>query len=348
MRPLASAALSVVLWSVAAHGADPARDAEGRKAFGAGVILLQDPDGAKYDEAFVQFKRSYELLGSWKVLGNLGLCALKLERDGEAIDAYEKYLAQGKDIDAQERAQVERDLSALRIQAVKVHFDLPGADVTLVDERDARGTKIVNKYQAPAKSIDLRMHPGDHHLVARSSTGEATWDVSFVPGSTVSHKFEIGGAKPPAAAPPVASPAAATPAAPTQPVPPASPAVDVGAEASTGGGRSRAPGLIVGGVGVAGLAVGSVFGLKAISEKGQRDDICHGGSVCPQEALDHDASARSAGLISTIGFGAGLVGVGVGAYLFFTAKPSEAKTGSVWISPRVDVGRAALEVGGAW
>ena len=43
---------------------------EGRKAFSAGVILLQDPDGAKYDEALVQFKRAYELVGSWKVLGN--------------------------------------------------------------------------------------------------------------------------------------------------------------------------------------------------------------------------------------------------------------------------------------
>src|SRR6476646_5802305 len=109
MRPLACTALSVLVFSVAAHAADPARDAEGRKAFSAGVILLQDPDGAKYDEALVQFRRAYELVGSWKVLGNLGLCALKLERDGEAIDAYEKYLASGgKDIDAQERAQVER------------------------------------------------------------------------------------------------------------------------------------------------------------------------------------------------------------------------------------------------
>ena len=333
MRPLASTALSVLLWSLAAHAGDPARDAEGKKAFSAGVILLQDPDGAKYDEALVQFKRAYELVGSWKVLGNLGLCALKLERDGEAIDAYEKYLAGGgKDIDAEQRAQVERDLAALKIQAVKVHLEFTASDVTLVDEREARGTKIVNKYQSAAKSIDLRIHPGDHHLVARSAAGEATWDVSLTPGSSMSHKFEFG-------------PAAAV-GAPKGTVAPPGAAVEVGAETS-GGGGGRTAAFVVGGLGVAGLAVGSIFGLQAMSEKSKRDEVCHG-SVCPQAGLDHDASARSAGLISTVAFGAGLVGVGVGAYLFFTAKEPERKTGGVWVSPRVDVGRAQIEVGGAW
>jgi hypothetical protein len=338
MRLLRGTAFAILLCSAAAHAGDPAKDAEGRKAFSAGVALLQDPDGAKYDEAIVLFRKAYDLVGSWKVLGNLGLCALKLERDGEAIDAYEKYLASGgRDIDADERKQVERDLAILKTQAVRVHLELPASDVAIVDERDANGKKIVNKYAAPAKTLDLRMHPGDHHMVVRAAAGEATWDQSLTPGSSASHKFELGAA-------PAVGVAKETPAPGPTPTPP--PAVEVGTATGSGGG-GKTTGLIVGGLGVAGLAVGSIFGLKAISEKNQRDEVCHG-SVCPQAGLDHDAAARSAGLISTIGFGAGLVGVGVGAYLFFTAKEPERKTGSVWVSPRVDVGRAQVEVGGAW
>ena len=109
---------------------------EGKRAFAAGVILLQDPDGAKYEEAIVQFHRAYELVGSWKILGNVGLCALKLERDGDAIEAYEKYLEGGKaEIAPDEKTQVERDLIAVRAQVVRATLVLPAGGGSIVDER---------------------------------------------------------------------------------------------------------------------------------------------------------------------------------------------------------------------
>src|SRR6266542_892737 len=85
---------------------DAAPNEEAKRAFSAGVLLLKDPDGAKYEDALTQFNKAYSLSGSWKVLGNIGLCSLTLERDGETITAYEKYLAQGgKEIDADEHVQ---------------------------------------------------------------------------------------------------------------------------------------------------------------------------------------------------------------------------------------------------
>ena len=176
LRPACAPAIlaaAVGLVSVHARAGDPAKETEGRKAFNAGVILLQDPDGAKYDEAIVHFRRAYALVGSWKVLGNLGLCALKLERDGEAIEAYEKYLASGRDaIDSQERAQVQKDLHALRTQAVNLHLEFSSAGAIVTDVRDARGTKIVNKYETTGRVLDLKVHPGDHHVTARASDGQ--------------------------------------------------------------------------------------------------------------------------------------------------------------------------------
>jgi len=57
--------------------------------------LPHDPDGARYEEAYREFKDCVRRFPSWKILGNLGITSMKLERDGEAVDAFEKYLAGG-------------------------------------------------------------------------------------------------------------------------------------------------------------------------------------------------------------------------------------------------------------
>src|SRR5262249_31581109 len=134
-----------------------------------------------------------DLTGNWKVLGNLGLCSLKLERDGEAAEAYEKYLASGgKEIDAAERTQVERDLAALKAQLVHVHVELPEATGTILDQRErSRGDTTGNDSRVTAVSMDLGLHPGHHVLKARLSRGEAKWEVDLEPGGNVSHRFEL-------------------------------------------------------------------------------------------------------------------------------------------------------------
>src|SRR5258706_16405608 len=58
---------------------------EAREQFNVGVSLLQDPDGANYEEAFKAFLRAYTATPSWKILGNLGLSALKIERFVDGI-----------------------------------------------------------------------------------------------------------------------------------------------------------------------------------------------------------------------------------------------------------------------
>src|SRR6188768_1489126 len=89
-----------------------------RELFGTGVTLLQDPDGARYEEAYQQFKAAYAESPSWKILGNLGFTAMKLERDGEAIQAFQAYLEQGsKELTKAERAQFQSDLDTLSATA---------------------------------------------------------------------------------------------------------------------------------------------------------------------------------------------------------------------------------------
>src|SRR4051812_18719060 len=112
--PLLRARIPFVLFAVVcltelgapriAHGAPPTDEAqvqitpEARARFSAGVNLLKDPEAPRYEEAYREFKAAYAASPSYKILGNLGLCAMKLERDEEAIDAYERYLKEGKDL----------------------------------------------------------------------------------------------------------------------------------------------------------------------------------------------------------------------------------------------------------
>src|SRR3954467_10251265 len=108
----ASLGLALLAATASAWADVPISD-DARAHFTAGVSFLQDPDGARYEEAYREFKTAYAASPSWKILGNLGIAACKLERDGEAIDAFTKSLAEGgSQIDGEERAQFERDLQA--------------------------------------------------------------------------------------------------------------------------------------------------------------------------------------------------------------------------------------------
>jgi hypothetical protein len=116
--------------------------------------------------------------------------------------------------------------------------------------------------------------------------------------------------------------------APAPPVPgPMEPAL-----ASTGGGMGaqKILGLTAGGVAVAGIAVGSVFGLLALSEKNQQASACSVPCSAARhaQALSDHSSGMTDGTISTVGFIAGgalLVG---GAFLFFTARSSSRQSGT--------------------
>src|ERR1041385_1727713 len=96
MRPIARKSPLVVLMvlgllSVPQRARADDADAA-RQQFRAGIAYLEDTEGARSEEAYAAFKKAYELSKSPKVLGNIGLCAMKLERDGEAIAAYQSSL----------------------------------------------------------------------------------------------------------------------------------------------------------------------------------------------------------------------------------------------------------------
>src|ERR1041384_1226056 len=162
--------LGMALFSVTAlAAAEVPISEEARTHFSAGVSFLQDPDGARYEEAYREFKAAYAASPSWKILGNLGIAAFKLERDGEAIDAFEKYLSEGgAQVEAEERAQFERDLQTLQSAVTKLTLQSEPPGATIVDERiPASGPAIQNRYGALTQPTELGLRPGHHRITAK-------------------------------------------------------------------------------------------------------------------------------------------------------------------------------------
>ncbi|HEX4336971.1 MAG TPA: hypothetical protein VH062_13730 [Polyangiaceae bacterium] len=191
-----STALTLALLAQSAYADDVPVSDSARTHFKTGVAYMQDPDGARYEEAYHEFKAAYADSPSWKILGNLGITSMKLERDGEAIDAYEKYIAQGgSQIDASEKAQVERDLLTTKAGVVSVSVKVtPAAGVTLTDERQPlAGRPVTNRYDVGQDgTLQVGIRRGRHKVTA-SIDGylDQVWEFDAEPGKAQTHEFVL-------------------------------------------------------------------------------------------------------------------------------------------------------------
>lgn len=329
-----------------ALAADVVINDEARAHFTAGVNLLQDPDGARYEEAYREFKAAYAASPSWKILGNLGISAMKLERDGEAIESYKKYLAEGgKQVEADERAQFQRDLSTLEAGVVRLTLESDPPGATVEDERfPASGNAIRNSYSlnGPAQ---IGVRAGRHRFTAKlAGRTDAVWDVELSPKQQQSYTFKL--VEPTAAAPAAAAPAAAQPPG----------GMAVSSDSVKGMSGMRIGSYVAIGVGVVGIGVGTVFGLKARSKFKQANDIttreCPGSGACELEPSVNDQWAQlgkdgdSAKTLSLVGFIVGGVGVATGVTLFVLSGSKKEQPAAAKVEPYLGLG--ALGVRGSF
>ena len=312
---------------------------EARAHFSAGVSFLQDPDGARYDDAYREFKAAYAASPSWKILGNLGIAAMKLERDGEAIEAFSKYLSEGgKEIDREERAQFERDSRTLQagLVSVTLSFDPPAA--LLTDERvSVSGSPVVNRYGPVAASQTLGLRAGHHRLsVMLEGYEPAVWEFDATPRQQLSHAFTLN-----RLAPQVAPPLAAQQPAPTAPNVPAN------GHDSGGGNGLRIASYAALGVGAVGVGLGTVFALSAKSKYEEANDFC---PTFPCNLTRVDAARRSdlgdeadsAKTLSIVGFVVGGVGVASGVTLFVLSGKKGGVSEGATLSPFIAPGSAGV------
>jgi hypothetical protein len=245
---------------------------EARRYFKNGVELITG-NSPNYQDAYYQFQLAYrESAQSWKVLGNLGLCALKLERDQEAVDYYERYLDKGgSDIAVEERNAIEQDLLLLKGNLATVRINSPVKDLKVIDQR-AGSAVPAQAYVLAGGTLQLSLRAGNHSISASSGGKRLVWDVVLEPQAEATYVFDFDAETKPAAAATLASGAA-----------PGS------ADKAPGGSSGmRVAGYAALGLGAVGLGLGGYFLWQSSDYATQADDRF----ACNRTALGCDAAAR--------------------------------------------------------
>lgn len=268
--------------------------------FDDGVKLLA---AGKLDEACPKLAESLRLDTG---IGTMLYLAECYERSGKIASAWAQFReaqasAAAKEGDARGKIAKERaDRLEPRLSKLAVIVP-PAADIQgLTITRD--GTLIGKPIWGTETPID----PGAH-VIRVSAPGYEPRDLTLeIKGDAAHEKLEIP-----------ALTALPTPVAPVTPVTIAAP-IDRGA-------TQRAIGITLAAVGVVGVGVATVFGVRAMGTLSNSDDRCDP-QTCDDIGLDLRDDARSQANISTALFIAGGVFLGTGLALWLTAPRASSPT----------------------
>ncbi len=285
---------------------------DARRYFQNGVDLITAKE-PNYQDAFYQFQLAYQESGnSWKVLGNLGLCALKLERDQDAVAYYEEYLNRGgAEIASEERRAIEQDLLLLKGNLATVVLTSKYPEVKLSDRR-AGSSAPPQPYKMVDGRIELRLRAGGHTITARAGDRQLVWEVVLEPKSVTEHELDFD----------ASSGSAAQGAASTT-----TPGTAYAADAR--GTDLRLPGYILLGAGGVGLALGGFFAWQRSDYDKQAEDAyaCNDTGSCTDDDIaavrDLEDSTGSAGVRAIIATSVGGAALVTGTVLLLLSSHDE-------------------------
>jgi len=139
---LALTAIGLALLASAAAAAQASDEEQARALFKQGV---QQFDDNQYEQALAAFQQADRLNPSWKIAYNIGQCQAALKRYGLAIEAFERYLAEGGDeIPEDRRTKVIDELSQFRKMVGGVMVKGRDDVVVVIDDIE-RGTTPMNQ-----------------------------------------------------------------------------------------------------------------------------------------------------------------------------------------------------------
>jgi hypothetical protein len=282
---------------------------EGRKALTAGNLAVACP----------LFEKSLLLDKAAGTALNLGDCEERAGRLADAVVHYKlalQIMAPNDD---------RRAITTQRVAAAEPR--VPRLTVRLSANAPPKTRVLRNGVEVDRSLLGApqQVNPGSYSILV-DSEGRTTrkYDTVLLEGQAVDLEVEPGPA--PGEAPAVA-PAPAPAAAPT-----AAPAPATADTKPPKPKQQLRPTTIAAfAVGGAGLVVGAVTGIMALSAAGTVHDHCPGGVCASQDDYDAAGRARTLGLVSTLAFGAGLIATGVGVW-DLTRKP-QVRAGAV-VGPR--------------
>lgn len=298
-RPLLSAAsLSAVL--LASGPAFAGDSAAAEALFNEARALVAQGD---YEHACPKLEESQKLDAGMGTLFNLGDCYEHVGKTASAWAAFREVAAGAKAAGQQARENDARArAAALEPKLVTLVVEVSPASSNLSNLVVKRDTVEVGRAQWGSS---IPIDPGKHVIVA-SADGKEPWQTEVNIVETVRSTKVVVPALKNAAAQPVAAGGGAAPA-------------------STGS-TQRTLGIIIGGAGIVGLGVGTVFGLRSMSKHDDDLKYCDPNSSCDATGVNLRNEARDAGNISTVAFIAGGVLFAGGVALYLTAPRSSSST----------------------
>ena len=266
---------------------------------------------------------------------NLALCHEKEGRTATAWTEFTEALGIARKDDRPQRAEIaQQHIEALEPTLSRLTVQVPPASDLADLEIKRDGTAIRRAAWGTAMPID----PGDH-VIEAFALGKIPWKHTVTVGGKAESKtiaVPVLDNAPVAPAPTSAASAHQTPLTYVEVKKPVSPAA-----------------WVAYGMGAAGLGVGTYFGVQAMSDKGTADDNCPQ-DRCNASGISANSDAIKAANLATVGFGVGILGVGLGTFLLLsrgtTSVPSTT-VGSPWFQPRnvaIDIVGDRLTVRGAW
>jgi hypothetical protein len=219
---------------------------------------------------------------------------------------------------------VTADLRTMQAQKVTLQVHLNGASsAQLRDERRRPSGNVLANTYAVSESTKLVIAPGDHVFTASAAGKQQTWSIKLEPASEVAHTFDL-------------SPGAAVSTGKARPNERSAP--------------SRVPAYLAGGVTVLLAGGTAVTGMMMLDKRSHFQAINGQPGRDRAELEDARDAASQLGLISSVLFGATLVGAGVTTWLFVSppgGTATERPRSALWIAPWTDGRRAGFVAEGA-
>lgn len=301
--------------------------------FDEALELMKDK---RYAEACPKLEESQRIDAGIGTLLYLAECYEKTGRTASAWATFREAASAASAAGQADRARqgksradrLEEQLSKLTIMVAPENKTLSGFQVTRAGET----------VQPPLYDTAVPVDPGQMTIEASAPGYEPFTKTVTVPANGGRGLIQIPplapqpGTATAAAAPPPTTPGATQPAQNTTSQS-TSPGADLTADAGTGdGATSRTVGVVLMGVGAAGVVIGSIFGVDALRKKSDADKECGDKTCDTEKGAQLNKDAQDAALVSTIGFVAGAGALLAGGIIYFTA-PDGTETGRMELSP---------------
>ena len=319
--------LSLLGFFLPARGADAQPQDQRATARSAATSGLKAFQAGRYREAITFFERAESAAPAPQHQLFIARSQVKLKKLVLAADTYRKIVSETQPPGA---SQAARDTKAVAQQELaELEPRIPLLTVTLKGDEGQPVRVTLDGVELPNSVIGVSrpVDPGSHELMAVG--GDRTSlpvKLTLQEGARETVVLELvphaNGTTPPV--PIQARPPGLFPTAPAQ-----SYGRDPGRD--SGGDGLKIAGYTALGVGIAGLATGTVFALRSHSKRSEADELC-GDETCPVsrraeiDPLYEDA--RSAETVSTVGFITGGLGIGTAAVLFILNGRDERATSS--------------------